>query len=225
MRFSSLIVAAAAFSAMFASTSAQAVVIDYTGSNVNTGNLLNGQSGTITDILAPAPFHLYQSLVNGALPKMSSVTFTYTFPSFFLIGDLNGTTSYDYMHSGNHFNGFSTADSQTDVFFNTNSTLNQQGFINSVAAVSQVFATALLTTPGDETATGTVTFSNYTQTFQNFTSKFIGAFSSLCDGRPVGTITYTVSSIPLPASFPMMLLVVGGLFGFARMSQRKSAVA
>jgi hypothetical protein len=222
MKFRSLIIAAVAASAIFASTSAKAVVVDFSGSNVNMGNLQNGQSGTISDILAPAPFHLYQSLINGALPRMSVVTFTYSFPTFFLIGSLDSQISYDYMHSGNHYNGSSQATSVTDVFFNTTDGLTQQGYINALPTVSQVFATAHLTTPGDGTATGTVTFANYTQSLQDFTSQFLGAFSALCEGHPVGTINYVVSSIPLPASLPMMLMAMGGLFGISR---RKSAVA
>jgi hypothetical protein len=119
------------------------------------------------------------------------------------------------MKNSNHYNGFSEATSQTDIFGNTTDGLSQQGYINDVAGVSQVFATAHLVALGGNTATGTVMFSNYTQYFQQFnSSKFIGIFCNCGDNQ--GTITYAVQSIPLPATLPMALLSMGGLFGFAR---------
>jgi len=223
MKLRSLIIAAAASSAIFASTAAQALVVNFSGSNVNMGNLQDGQTGTISNILTLNGSHQYESLVLGNLPRLSEVTLYYTFPVDYVAGALDAKITYDFMQSGVHHNGFSEATSQTDIFGNTTNGLSQQGYLNGIAGVSQVFATALLTTPGNNTATGKVQFANYTQFFQQFnSSKFIGLFCN-CE-QNVGTITYEVSSIPLPASLPMVLLAVGGLFGFTRMN-RKSVAA
>jgi hypothetical protein len=102
MKLRSLIIAAVASTAVFASTAAQALVVDFNGSNVDMGNLQVGQTGTITNILQQNG-NQYQSIVIGNLPKLSHIIFTYVFPVDYIAGAFDAKITYDYMKNSNHY--------------------------------------------------------------------------------------------------------------------------
>jgi hypothetical protein len=223
MKIRSVIFAVVALSGLLTSTAANAGP-DFSGSNVNMGYLSVGDSGTITNIyqglFSIPPNEVAQSLAYGYIPRNSVINFTYNLTSGILGGGTTATSSYDYMRAGNHYNGSSTNVSGFAPV--------QQGFINGVAGVSQVFSVANYTQGSGMTATATTQVANYTASsvgnpngYQYFTSALVALL--LQNPQATGYITYTVSSIPLPAAFPMLAVALGGMFGFAR--KRKFAAA
>jgi hypothetical protein len=222
MKIRSVVFAVVALSGLLTSTAANAGP-DFSGSNTNMGYLNIGDSGTITNIyqglFSLPPTQVAQSLAYGYIPRHSKINFTYNLTTGILGGSTTSTTSYDYMHAGNHYNGIST-----NV---AGSAPVQQGYVNDVAGVSQVFATASYT-QGFFSATAATQIANYTastvsnpQGYQYFTTALVALL--LQNPAATGYITYSVTSLPLPAAFPMLAMALGGMFGFAR--KRKFAAA
>lgn len=218
MKLRSLLVTTAATAAIFAGSPAQALVLDFSGSNVDMGHAVVGQTGTITDIysnlFALPPNVAGGGTVYGYIPTHSVINFTYTFTGL-SNGVLNSYSSYDYTAGGHHYTGSSTGNSSTGVV--------NHGEIDGLATYSKVFSTANLTVVNPGTSTGATQIANYAPQYQQFSSGFFGILSTLPPG--VGTITYSVSQIPLPASLPMSLAAIGGLFAYAYGRKRKALAA
>ena len=224
MKIRSALFTAVAVTGMLGASAANAGP-NFTGSNVDMGFLTVGSFGTITNIyqglFSIPPNEVAQSIDAGYIPRNSVINFTYHLTSGILAGATTSTSDYNYMLGGNHYNGNSTNVSGFAPV--------QAGYINGVSGVSQVFATANYT-QGAGSATGHTQIANYTGStvtnvlgYQHFSTTLIALL--LQNPQATGYITYNVSSIPLPASFPMMVLAEAGLFGFARMSQQRKAFA
>ena len=191
---------------------------DFSGSNVTMGTVHDGQYGTISD--------LYQSLftvppnavgggsIFGYLPSNTAITFSYSFTGL-AAGNLQANSDYNYTLGGNTYNGTGSADSQLGS--------TATGFTNGVASAPLVFATAGLTVTDPGTSHGTVTFTNTSSSFENFESIFTGLLHT--SPAAIGSATYAVSSIPLPAAAPMFGALIAGMFGFARSRKRKALAA
>ena len=191
---------------------------NYCGSNVDMGQVAVGQSGTITNIYS-ALFSLPPNVIGsgvtyGLLPTNAQITFNYSFTGL-TGGQLTSYSNYNYTNAGNLYQGSSTGDS-----FSGN---NAVGTTNGIASAPLVLATANLNVVNPGNSTGTVRITNLTNTFQQFQSAFFGALSQFPAG--VGTITYNVSSVPLPAALPMFTALLASVFGFARFNRNRKAVA
>ncbi|MBY0407992.1 MAG: hypothetical protein K2Q01_09890, partial [Rickettsiales bacterium] len=187
--------AGAALALTVSATAAHADVIDFSGSNVNMNAVHVGQSGTITNLYQTL-FTLPPNVVGsgnifGFLPSNSMITFSYTFTGL-VDGVLEGNTNYSY-NNGNLFEGSAYANSQTGF-------AGSQGFINGVSSAPLAFAAANLNVVNPGTSTGTVRFWNTSDAFSQFSSLFSGLLTA--SPRGVGSATYAVSSIPLPAALP-----------------------
>ncbi len=202
MKIRSLVLAAAF--ALFTGA-AQANAINYSGAVVSMGTVLIGQTGTISNPLGTVltlPHSIsVGSLITGKLPQNAIITFTYTFTGL-RSGVINSTSGYNYTKAGNHYAGFSNGDSLTGV--------TNFGSVNGVSGTALVFATADMTAITGGHASGTTTVANFTSLAESFASAFLGSITR--SPRGTGIITYVVSSIPLPASLPVVLLAVAGLF-------------
>lgn len=213
MMLRTFLLTALTISGVLATQPAQAFVVDFSGSNVNMGNLQVGQTGTITDIdfdTFPLPPDVVSvGVIQGALPRLSKIRFFYTFTGI-ESGATSSSISYDYFKDGNHYSGSSIGNS-----LDGNIT---SGYKNGAPVLSQVWAYSFFTAGLNDTATAKTVIANYSGPFQSFESRFAGIF----DTQHSGVVTYTVSSIPLPASLPMMILALGGLFTLARRTNRES---
>ncbi len=145
---------------------------------------------------------------------MSQINFHYSFTAGVQGGDLTSYVSYNYLKNGHQYHGSSTGDSTTGV--------HNYGFVDANPGTSLVFATADLHTVTAGTTTGNTQVTNYTSLAQQFYS----ALSAVIAANPhsVGTITYSISNIPLPASLPVVMLALAGL-GFAAHQKRKATLA
>lgn len=201
---------------------------NFTGVDVNLGTVSIGQKGTIFEDLALYP-EIYNdlgvSLAYGYIPSNSEILFTYTFAGLQNnpTNALTSAISYNYVLHGKTYAGFSNGDSLVTSGPFGPGVLNQQGSINGSsvgpAGISQVFATASL----PNLTAGDTSIVSYAHGLQEFTTTLLGYFNS----APPGTVTiqYKVVGLPLPASLPMMMLAMGGMFGFARAKQQRKAVA
>lgn len=220
----SVLFAAVAISGVFASSVSYAGP-DFSGSNNNMGFLSIGNSGTITNIYqglySIPPNEVASSINYGYIPRNSQINFTYHLTSGIIGGATSATSNYNYVNNGNQYNGSSVnVSGQAPI---------QGGFVNGVAGVSQVFASAYYTPGQNLSATGSTRISNYTQRtlenplgYQYFSSTLFAVL--LSNPQATGYITYAVTSLPLPAALPMLATAVAGLFGFAR-KQRKVVAA
>lgn len=208
-------VAAAAFAV--AASSANATVVNFSGSSVNMGTVEIGQTGTITDLYQTL-FTLPPNVVGGGnvfgfLPSNAKIVFSYTFTGL-KDGVLLDYSSYNYNSGGDVYAGSATGHSQDGNA--------ASGTINGIASAPLVFANANLTVVDPGTSTGTTTIINTSGAFAQFESLFFGLLSLSPLG--VGSATYAVSAVPLPAALPMFAAALACLFGFSR-ARRKKALA
>ena len=217
MKFSTL-AATAAFALVSTTASADVLPTDFTGSNVSMSAVHTGQFGTISNLyqtLFSAPPNVVGGgSIFGFLPSNTSITFSYSFTGL-AAGNLQGNGDYHYTLGGNTYSGTGSADSQLGS--------TSTGFTNGVASAPLVFATAGLTVTDPGTSHGTVTFTNTSSSFENFETIFTGLLH--ISPAAIGSATYAVSSIPLPAAAPMFGALIAGMFGFARSRKRKALAA
>ncbi len=211
-------VATAAFVAVSSAAFADTTPTNFTGSNVSMGPVHAGQYGSISNLYQTL-FSVPPNVVGGGsifgfLPSNLTITFPYSFTGL-IAGNLQGNSQYDYTNGGNHYNGFGSADSQLGS--------TSKGFKNSVASAPLIFASAGLNVANPGTSHGTVVFSNRSTSFESFESIFTGLLT--LRPRAIGSATYAVSTIPLPAALPMFATLLAGMFGFARSRKRKALAA
>lgn len=219
MKFTTLCATAAfAASTVAVSSAAFAGPVDYSGSSVNMSTVSIGQFGTITDLyktlFSIPPNQIGGGAIYGLLPQNAKITFSYTFTGL-IDGNLGGNTSYHYNNGGNVFDGSAHADS-TGTHYSA-------GTVNGVNSAPLVFAAANLNVVNPGTSTGSVSFINVGSNFASFEAIFSGFLTST--PRGVGSATYAVSSIPLPAALPMFASLLAGMFGFARFGRKKALAA
>jgi hypothetical protein len=200
------------------STSAHATVINFSGAHVNMGNVDYGQTGAITNLYQTL-FTLPPHIIGGGdaygfLPANAKITFSYTFTGL-EDGQLQSYSSYNYKQGGNQYFGSATADTKS---FGT-----AVGTVNGLPSAPLVFASADLNVVNPGTSTGTTTIFNTTSAMVQFESLFFGLLNA--SPRGVGSATYAVSSIPLPAALPMFLALIGGFAVFSRVRKNRSAVS
>jgi len=228
MKFRTLAAAAATLVGIATATPAQALVVNYNGVNINMGTIDIGQTGTIFENLALYPLindDLGVALAFGYMPTNSMIKFTYTFTGLLNnpTNALTSSISYNYLLGGKTYKGFSNGDSLISSGPFGPGVISQGGSINGnstgPAGVSQVFATAAL----PNLTNGNTSVANYAKGQQEFNTVLLGYFNTSPPGTV--TITYNVTGLPLPASLPMMLLAIGGLFGFAHINKQRKALA
>lgn len=185
-------------------TPACATTIGYSGSAVDLGTVVAGQSGTIANPLSV----LDTSTDSGSLPNNTAITFSYTI-SGFTGTSLTDNGSYSYTKNGAVFSG-----SSSDV---SGLAPVSTGTTSGAVSTALVLASANLNAAG---TLGTTTITNISGSAAQFQSIFSGLQTSL--GRSV-SISYSVSAVPLPASLPMFAAVLAGMVGFA-MLRRKHMV-
>jgi hypothetical protein len=135
------------------------------------------------------------------------ITFTYNFTDI-AAGTLHALGAYNYTAGGLTYNGSAVSD--------TGGSTVASGTTNGLTTAPLVFASANLN--GPETA-GTVTITNLSKGVASIQSLFSGLFTS---SARVVSVSYQVSSVPLPASFPMFAAALAGLFGFAFFRKRRA---
>jgi hypothetical protein len=202
-----------AFTATISASSVQALVVDYSGSNVNMGTVVAGQSGAITNNFSGFSFGggvLGSNNAYGFLPTNTQITFSYSFSPATAGGNLMGYGSYDYIQSSVHYNGSSNSETSTGT--------TTVGYTNGIASSPLVFATANLSS-----LSGTTTITNLSSGIAQFQSLFYGLLSST---NGISSLTYNVSSVPLPAALPMFGALIASMFGFRHFrKQREGALA
>jgi len=182
----------------------------------NTTDLGTVSAGSVT-LYSNAPANFAFTDYSGDLPADTKITFNYSFTDLASGGELEGNGSYP--ASGtigpSTPNGFSLALSP--------GTSETEGFIGSTPSAPLVLASANLS--GTGTGTGTVTIINDSSGLASFTAIFSGAFTGISGGK--FSESYSVSSVPLPATLSMfggvMLALVG--FGWMRRKQDSSIAA
>jgi len=199
------------------SASAHATVINFSGAHVNMGNVDYGQTGTISNLYQTL-FTLPPHIVGGGdaygfLPANAKITFSYTFTGL-EDGQLQSYSSYNYNQGGSQYFGSATADTKS---FGT-----AVGSVNGLPSAPLVFASANLNVVNPGTSTGTTTLFNTTSTMVQFQTLFFGLLNA--SPRGIGSATYAVSSIPLPAALPMFLALIGGFAGFSRLRKHRRAL-
>lgn len=217
MKFTT-IAATVAFAAFSSAAYADITPTNFSGSNVSMSQVHAGQFGTITNLyqslFSVPPNTVGKGQIFGFLPSNLTITFSYTFDGL-VDGNLQGNSQYNYFQGGDHYTGSASADSDTGS--------TSKGFINGVASAPLIFATAGLNVVNPGISTGTVTFINKSSSFESFESIFTGLLR--LSPHAIGSATYAVSSIPLPAALPMFATVLAGMFGFARSRKRKALAA
>jgi len=204
--------AIASIATLLLTAEAQADIVNFTGTNKNMGTVQSGQTGTLFNnyTLITIPFtgglKAAASRAFGVLPSASKITFTYSLASLTNVTYLRDSANYSYIQGGDLFAG-NAADS-------TATPATATGTINAGASAPLVFATANIA--GN---VGTTTISNYSGGFANFSTLFAGFLR----GNP--TLTYAVSSVPLPAALPMFSALFAGMFAFARKRRNAAALA
>jgi len=199
-------------STLVASSAAQAVMVNYSGTNTNMGVLNYGQFGVLNNnyvikhISATENFDVSQAF--GYLKAKEKVTFTYTLPGL-LIGTASMHGSYSYVLSGNTYAGEADANSDTGN--------SSSGQTNGFSSSPLVFATAMV---GTNIARTTIV--NISHGLVNFKTFFSGV---LLRGFTGPSLTYNVSTVPLPAALPMFALLIGGFFGFSQLSRQRKSLA
>ncbi len=105
-----------AMSSAVVSSTANASIVNYNGSDVNMGAVANGQTGIITNFYSvltgnlgttPPPY-IVSSDIFGTLPSMSKITFAYTLPTMppLIEGELTSNSSYGpNTYNGTYGNG------------------------------------------------------------------------------------------------------------------------
>lgn len=219
MKFNTL-VASAAFAVSTAALSSAALAgqVDFSGSTVNMNAVEVGQFGTISNLYQTL-FTLPPNVVGtgsifGFLPSFAQITFSYSFTGLSQ-GNLKGNTSYNYFVGADQFEGGATT--------NTSGATTSSGTINNVNSAPLVFASSGLNIQNPGTSTGSVTFTNTSASFAQFQSIFTGLLAM--SPSSIGSATYAVSSIPLPAALPMFATLMASMFGFARFGRKRKALA
>ena len=193
---------------LLAAGTAQASVVNFSGANVDMGTLAVGQSGTIANnytSTSVGPYSFENGNDFGFLPTNSSVTFTYTFSNL-VAASMHSYGSYNYTSGGLTYIGSSSAYS--------NGSTTSVGSTNGVSSAPLTFASANV-----GTSTGSTTITNTSGSLAQIQSLFSALFSST--GHLV-SVTYNVSSVPLPASMPLFAAVLAGLFGMSYLRKRRS---
>jgi len=189
MRLSRVLAAAFIVGLAFVS-SGNAATLDLTGTNYDLGVVAVGQTGTITTTPISVSTHSSEyGFVLGMLAPKSVVIFTYTDTTSFEPGQLVSNSSYN-----DPINGF-------DI------TASSGGSPSSaVASTLPVIVTANISTPKN----GTTTITNSSLVAVNFLSYFLGGKSF-----KGATVTYSVSSVPLPSAAVLFMLGLVAIAGFA----------
>ena len=171
---------------------------DYTGSDVDMHKVKIGQYGTVSDSAA------YGNTVVGSihafLPSNSEITFTYNFNGDLLAGLLVAGGTYSYKDKKDYYEGYAAGLSDGPMSFSGGTT-------NGTTSAALAFATASMDV-SDDSASATIT--NLSGDWLDVTSLIVGYLSGITDY----TVSYEVSSVPLPAALPMFgmgLIAVAGL--------------
>ena len=176
------------------SSSAQANVIDLGTLTPGATNFPVPGALTFTPIAVPG-LSLYQltGTVSGVLPANSIVTFSYLFSNA-IAGSSTVTSTFN-----------------TDVTPTSASVINSGG---STASAPLGFVSANLALPSSAT--------NIIGNNGSSSVTFASILSLILSSNAIGTLTYSVSSVPLPASFPLFLMLIGGLYFVSRMNKNRT---
>lgn len=184
------------------------MVKDYNGSFVEMGTLFDGQHGTITGgggIDEAAVI----SQITAKLPAGTMIEFSYTLDGMLLGGMLTSGGSYSFKDDyGKVYEG------QT-VALSIGPTSYSEGSYDGVASEALAFSSAQLNIG---TSSGSAIIKNYSEGFLDIVSVLVGAIAA---GGNTYTISYSVSSVPLPAALPMFGMGIIAVAGMRARSKKK----
>ncbi len=191
----------------FGANNASAAIVDYSGGDVNMGNVVVGQSGTITGDSLGA---LIVNNISGALPNNSMITFTYNFAGNLLGGILASGAEYSYNVGADNFSGSTLSINPMGLQYSFGTT-------NGTSSAALAMASAQI----DFTAnTATAIITNDSAGLLDFASFFTG----LVIGDNNLSVAYSVSSVPLPAALPLFGLGLTAFAGYSIRKRKKQAV-
>jgi len=207
---------ASAVAMMTAMSAAEATVVNYTGYDVAMGSVVAGQSGTISNTFNSTPglarTDYQDELSSGSLAPYSQISFNIA-----LTGNVLDSAGYV---SGNNviqnISSLSMSDTTGNSFSEYYNTTTQQ----TTLSAARVSTTATINDAGNDI---TLSIANVTSGAALYTQQVLALFqkNDLLQG---GSVTYSVSSVPLPASFPLFATVLAGLVGFQINRQRQNLV-
>jgi hypothetical protein len=190
---------------VFASSPASAVVVDYSGFNINMGNVAIGQTGTIdADHLG----NLIVNRITGTLPSNSMITFSYNFAGDIDWGALLSGVGYSYTDAGHNYAGYSIEIPPGPVSFS-------YGEVDGFPSTALAVASAQIDFSNNKAS---VIIKNFSSGVANYVSLFLGSVLRNQDLE----IAYAVSAVPLPAALPMFALGLGALVGLGARRKRKA---
>ena len=193
--------------------SANATIVNYTGTFVNMGNVLPSQQGEIFDNLVSlhaGPLFFSTAGANyGYLAAGQTITFDFSFaPGTLIVGSSSMSGNYSYVDGGNTYSGSANATSGGGNSSN--------GTINGFASSPLALASANVTVDHAQTQ-----ITNLSGGWLYFSTLFSGLLTSTTGF----TLTYYVSQVPLPAGMPMLLLALAGMFAFAYNRKKNASFA
>lgn len=202
------------FVPFLAVSSAQAAAVTPSITYLDLGTVKNGT----TTLLNAASISTDSAVdVFGTLNKDTKITFTYTLTSDSKLNskasaDLSSYGSYVYdTTKGSKYWGESFTDvKHSSQDYTYGETVNKKGKESSSTAL--VVTTANITNPATtKTITGTTTIVNNSA----YSAYFVSILDELKHFSGTVTLVATVSSVPLPAAFPLFALALVVLFGLA----------
>lgn len=204
-----LILTVAVGSALFfaSGTSHAAIVVDYSGSDIDMGTVAIGQTGTIdVDTFGG----LIINRIQGVLPTNSIMTLSYNFGGNVLSGILASGAEYSYTDGGVDYYGNAIAvEPGSSVSYGT---------VNGAVSSSLVLASSQVDF-ANNSAQAIIT--NNASDFADFASVFAG----IMIGSDVAEVAYSVSAVPIPAALPLFGAGLGALAGFGAWRKRKEEAA
>jgi len=207
---------ASAVSMVTAMSAAEATVVNYTGYDVAMGNVIAGQTGTISNFFKSSPglarTDYQDELSAGFLAPYSQISFNIA-----LTGNILDSAGYV---SGNNviqnISSLSMSDTTGNSFSEYYNTTTQQ----TTLSTSRVSTTATINDAGNDI---TLTIANVTSGAALYSQQVLALFQK-ADLLQGGTVTYSVSSVPLPGSFSLFLAALAGFVGFQMKRQHKNLV-
>ena len=195
---------------VFATGSAKAGVVNFSGDTVNMGTLAIGQSGTIsiTPTTSAGPISLYSFTDTATLPVDAMITFTYSISNA-INPSLHSDGLYSYSAAGKTYSG------EGDSYSNGSNV--ETASTNGMSSAPLVFASANMTP-----TIGTATIMNLSGGLAQITNMFGAIFGQ--NGQ-FGNLTYNVSSVPLPPALPLFAVLLAGMFGYASLRKRNTIQA